>query len=88
MMTLSVTVKDNAPKIGWPLIISSYPMLLGAIMLLVLLITKEKWEEALRRIYPTGADTLPTDEVLDPYFDALPSFAKQWWFMEEVLCRD
>ena len=88
MITLSETIKDNAPHLGWPKIISSYPMLLGAILLFVILMTRDTWEESLKKYYPTGADILPSDEVLDPYFDALPSFAKQWWFMEELLCRD
>lgn len=88
MKTLSVNVKNNAPGLDWPKIVSSYPMLIGAVVLFVILMTQEKWEGMLRYYYPTGADTLPTDEVLDPYFDSLPSFAKQWWFMEELLCRD
>ena len=88
MLTLTNTKKSNTPYIGWPKIVSSYPMLLGGILISVILLTKDKWEEVLRFYYPTGADNLAGDEVLDPYFDSLPIFAKRWWWMEEMLCRE
>jgi hypothetical protein len=88
MITLTDTFKANGPELGWPKIISSYPMLLGCILVLMILLTREKWEDVLRGYYPTGADALSGEEVLDPYFEALPIFAKRWWYCEELLCRD
>lgn len=88
MMTLSVSVNQFEPALDWPNIISSYPMIIGFFFILALLLTKEKWSEALTQYYPTGADALNGEEVLDAYFDSLDLFQKQWWYMEELLSRE
>lgn len=68
---------------------SSYPLFYGFFVLLLILLLKPIWREKLNKIYPTGEAAFEGEgEVLDPYFDSLALFSKQWWFMEELLCRD
>lgn len=67
---------------------ASYPLFYGFFLLLIILLLKPYWREALNRVYPTGDAALDGDEVLDSYFDSLSLFSKQWWYMEELLCRD
>ena len=74
LMTLSVSVNQFSPDIDWPNIISSYPLIIGFFFILALLLTKDKWSAALSEYYPTGADALSGEEVLDPYFNSLDLF--------------
>jgi len=67
---------------------ASYPLFYGFFLVFFILIFKDWWREALNKVYPTGDAALDGDEVLDSYFDSLSLFSKQWWYMEELLCRD
>lgn len=55
---------------------ASFPLFYGFFLMLLILVLKPWWREALNRVYPTGEAALEGDEVLDSYFDSLSLFSK------------